>query len=165
MAENKGLRILIINPLRIGVVHGSGIGGMTTYEQQFKNFLERGSRRISPFFIPMLIPDMRCMKLRTVRSPTSRGASFPATSRIISPQRTASSSISGICWKKTIPLSAYISQKSGMVLNIWRTHRSSVFRPKQGSAQVRSLRRLMRLWSSIAAVSRLQSSFTCLPMR
>ncbi|WP_088103534.1 beta-ketoacyl-ACP synthase II [Halalkalibacter urbisdiaboli] len=43
---------------RIGVWIGSGIGGMETYEQQFHNFLEKGHRRVSPFFVPMLIPDM-----------------------------------------------------------------------------------------------------------
>ena len=31
---------------------------METYEQQFRTFLERGARRVSPFFVPMMIPDM-----------------------------------------------------------------------------------------------------------
>ncbi|MHA6258451.1 beta-ketoacyl-ACP synthase II [Sporosarcina sp. CAU 1771] len=44
--------------LRTGVWIGSGIGGMETHEQQFKTFLERGYRRVSPFFVPMMIPDM-----------------------------------------------------------------------------------------------------------
>lgn len=43
---------------RAGVWIGSGIGGMETYEQQFLLFQERGARRVSPFFIPMMIPDM-----------------------------------------------------------------------------------------------------------
>lgn len=43
---------------RVGVWIGSGIGGMETYEQQFKTFMEKGHRRVSPFFVPMLIPDM-----------------------------------------------------------------------------------------------------------
>ncbi len=43
---------------RVGVWIGSGIGGMETYEQQFRNFLEKGQRRVSPFFVPMMIPDM-----------------------------------------------------------------------------------------------------------
>ncbi len=55
---DSGLELKEIDPLRIGVVHGSGIGGMTTYDKQFRNYLERGPRRISPFFIPMLIPDI-----------------------------------------------------------------------------------------------------------
>jgi len=56
--KDSGLDLENIDPLRIGVVHGSGIGGMTTYDQQFRTYLERGARRISPFFIPMLIPDI-----------------------------------------------------------------------------------------------------------
>ena len=49
-----------IDPDRIGVVYGSGIGGMTTYHSQFTNYQQGGPRRISPFFIPMLIPDIAC---------------------------------------------------------------------------------------------------------
>lgn len=44
--------------LRTGVWIGSGIGGMETYENQFRTFLDKGVRRVSPFFVPMMIPDM-----------------------------------------------------------------------------------------------------------
>ncbi|MFC1562430.1 beta-ketoacyl-ACP synthase II [candidate division KSB1 bacterium] len=43
---------------RAGVIVGSGIGGMLTFENQNKVLIEKGPRRISPFFIPMLIPDI-----------------------------------------------------------------------------------------------------------
>ncbi|WP_077623065.1 beta-ketoacyl-ACP synthase II [Sediminibacillus massiliensis] len=43
---------------RVGVWIGSGIGGMQTYEEQFEKFQQKGYRRVSPFFVPMLIPDM-----------------------------------------------------------------------------------------------------------
>jgi beta-ketoacyl-acyl-carrier-protein synthase II len=43
---------------RVGVWVGSGIGGMDTHEQQFNIFKEKGYRRVSPFFVPMMIPDM-----------------------------------------------------------------------------------------------------------
>jgi 3-oxoacyl-[acyl-carrier-protein] synthase II len=56
--KDSGLDLTSIDPTRIGVVHGSGIGGMTIYDQQFRQYLERGPRRVSPFFIPMLIPDI-----------------------------------------------------------------------------------------------------------
>ncbi|GAF19419.1 LOW QUALITY PROTEIN: 3-oxoacyl-[acyl-carrier-protein] synthase, KASII [Bacillus sp. JCM 19046] len=46
------------NATRTGVWIGSGIGGMETYESQFRMFLEKGQRRVSPFFVPMMIPDM-----------------------------------------------------------------------------------------------------------
>jgi 3-oxoacyl-[acyl-carrier-protein] synthase II len=56
--KDSGLDLTSIDPTRIGVVHGSGIGGMTSYDQQFRTYMERGPRRVSPFFIPMLIPDI-----------------------------------------------------------------------------------------------------------
>jgi 3-oxoacyl-[acyl-carrier-protein] synthase II len=43
---------------RTGVLIGSGIGGTWTWERQHRALLEKGPRRISPFFIPMLIIDM-----------------------------------------------------------------------------------------------------------
>lgn len=43
---------------RVGVWIGSGIGGMETFEKQFRIGIERGYRRVSPFFVPMMIPDM-----------------------------------------------------------------------------------------------------------
>lgn len=46
------------NATRVGVWIGSGIGGMQTYEDQFMKFKEKGYRRVSPFFVPMMIPDM-----------------------------------------------------------------------------------------------------------
>lgn len=46
------------NANRVGVWIGSGIGGMETYEKQFETFQTRGARRVSPFFVPMMIPDM-----------------------------------------------------------------------------------------------------------
>lgn len=52
------LEITEENAPRVGVWVGSGIGGMETFETQYKIFLERGYRRVSPFFVPMMIPDM-----------------------------------------------------------------------------------------------------------
>jgi 3-oxoacyl-[acyl-carrier-protein] synthase II len=43
---------------RVGVIIGSGIGGMETFETQHTNLLEKGHGRVSPFFIPMMISDM-----------------------------------------------------------------------------------------------------------
>jgi 3-oxoacyl-[acyl-carrier-protein] synthase II len=43
---------------RTGVVIGSGIGGITTFEKQHAITLERGPDKLSPFFIPMMISDM-----------------------------------------------------------------------------------------------------------
>jgi 3-oxoacyl-[acyl-carrier-protein] synthase II len=43
---------------RVGVIIGSGIGGIATFEDQARTMVERGPRRISPFFVPMFIPDI-----------------------------------------------------------------------------------------------------------
>ena len=43
---------------RIGVIYGSGIGGMQTFRDQTAYFVENDEKRTSPFFIPMLIPDI-----------------------------------------------------------------------------------------------------------
>ena len=56
--RNAGLDLERENLDRIGVVMGSGIGGMETFEAQHAILLERGPSRISPFFIPMMISDM-----------------------------------------------------------------------------------------------------------
>ena len=41
-----------------GVIVGSGIGGMQIFEEQCKNYFDKGPKRISPFFVPMMIPDI-----------------------------------------------------------------------------------------------------------
>ncbi|MBA2174497.1 beta-ketoacyl-ACP synthase II [Halobacillus locisalis] len=56
--EDAGLEITDDIAPKTGVWIGSGIGGMGTYESQFETFQEKGYRRVSPFFIPMMIPDM-----------------------------------------------------------------------------------------------------------
>lgn len=43
---------------RTGVLIGSGIGGIETFQEQTRVLLERGPDRVSPFFVPMMIPDM-----------------------------------------------------------------------------------------------------------
>ncbi|NIM50279.1 MAG: beta-ketoacyl-ACP synthase II [Gemmatimonadales bacterium] len=45
-------------PERTGVIIGSGIGGIWTFEEQCKLYLQKGPGRVSPFFVPMFIPDM-----------------------------------------------------------------------------------------------------------
>ncbi|CAC97532.1 beta-ketoacyl-ACP synthase II [Listeria innocua] len=56
--QDSGLIIDDSNATRVGVWIGSGIGGMETFETQYEVFLNRGHRRVSPFFVPMMIPDM-----------------------------------------------------------------------------------------------------------
>ena len=46
------------NPEDMGVIFGSGIGGLTTIEEQIIKMHEKGPRRVSPFFVPMAISNM-----------------------------------------------------------------------------------------------------------
>ena len=52
------LNMEAIDRSRAGVIIGSGIGGMETFEEQHSVLLQKGPRRVSPFFIPMMIVDM-----------------------------------------------------------------------------------------------------------
>ena len=54
----SGLDLSQEDPTRIGVVIGSGVGGLYTFEEQHAMLISRGHRRVSPFFIPMMIPDI-----------------------------------------------------------------------------------------------------------
>ncbi len=53
--EDSGLEINEENANRVGVIIGSGIGGLPAIEHYHSLLLDKGPRRISPFFIPMLI--------------------------------------------------------------------------------------------------------------
>lgn len=44
-----------VDPARYGVVVGTGIGGLTTLEEQVQIRLEKGERRVSPFLVPMMM--------------------------------------------------------------------------------------------------------------
>jgi 3-oxoacyl-[acyl-carrier-protein] synthase II len=55
--QDAGLSVSESNRDRIGVVIGTGIGGMTTVIEQTQVFVERGPSRLSPFFVPMMLPD------------------------------------------------------------------------------------------------------------
>ena len=56
--EDSGLDIEKEDPTRIGVITGCGLGGLGTIEHYRDTLVNRGPRRVSPFFIPMAIPNM-----------------------------------------------------------------------------------------------------------
>ena len=56
--ESSEIDLEKIDKYRFGVVVGSGIGGIETFEDQHNVYLEKGPGRVSPFFIPMLISNM-----------------------------------------------------------------------------------------------------------
>lgn len=56
--EASKLNLDEVNKERTGVIIGTGIGGIETLLTQHLEFLEKGSHRVSPFFVPMMIPNM-----------------------------------------------------------------------------------------------------------
>ncbi|WP_271813417.1 beta-ketoacyl-ACP synthase II [Clostridium beijerinckii] len=56
--EDSALNLEKINKERMGVIIGSGIGGIGTLESQYDELKERGPRRVSPFLVPMMIANM-----------------------------------------------------------------------------------------------------------
>ncbi len=56
--DNSALDLEKVDRERMGVIVGSGIGGIETFENQLKVLEEKGPNRISPFFVPMMIANM-----------------------------------------------------------------------------------------------------------
>ncbi len=81
--RDAGLEITESSAPRIGVLIGSGIGGMLTWEEQFQRLLERGPHKVSPFFVPMMIVNMASGMVSIVtgaRGPNSAVATACASS-------------------------------------------------------------------------------------
>lgn len=56
--EDSGIDLEEVDRDRAGVIVGSGIGGLSTLEAQHIVLLEKGPERVSPFLVPMMIPDL-----------------------------------------------------------------------------------------------------------
>ena len=54
----RAARATFPSPERTGVIIGSGIGGMQTFEDNCSAYVTKGPDRVSPFFVPMFIPDI-----------------------------------------------------------------------------------------------------------
>jgi 3-oxoacyl-[acyl-carrier-protein] synthase II len=63
-AENAGITDLVREtPERVAIVMGSGIGGLSTWEREYRVLHERGPGRVSPFLITMMVPNMAAGQL------------------------------------------------------------------------------------------------------
>ena len=63
---------------RFGVVAGTGIGGMETFADNFTTLAERGPRRVSPFFVPRMMPNAICGEISIEHG--LKGANFGVVS-------------------------------------------------------------------------------------
>ncbi len=76
--EQAKLKITPSNQNGIGVIFGSGIGGLITLSEQIKILLEQGPSRISPFLVPMMTPDMAAAQVSILLG--AKGPNFCTTS-------------------------------------------------------------------------------------
>ena len=76
--QHSKLKIDESNRDNIGVLVGSGIGGLITLSEQLKNLLEKGPDKVSPFLVPMMIPDMASAQISITSG--ARGVNFCTTS-------------------------------------------------------------------------------------
>ncbi len=56
--KDAGLDLQKIDPYTTGVVVGSGIGGIQSFEDEHTKYIEKGARRVSPYFVPLMISDI-----------------------------------------------------------------------------------------------------------
>ncbi|MCT4508178.1 MAG: beta-ketoacyl-ACP synthase II [Tepidibacter sp.] len=56
--KDSNINIDNIDANRFGVIIGSGVGGIETLEEQHKRLMEKGPKRVSPFFVPMMITNI-----------------------------------------------------------------------------------------------------------
>jgi len=56
--QNSGLDPETVDKTRVGVMVGSGIGGLATLEREHRVLMEKGAKRVSPFVIPMMIANI-----------------------------------------------------------------------------------------------------------
>ena len=80
--KDSGLKITESNAEKVGVIIGSGIGGLPAIEHYHSILLEKGPRRITPFFIPMLIINLAAGNVSIkfgARGPNSAVATACAT--------------------------------------------------------------------------------------
>ena len=73
-----GLESGSVDPYRVGVIIGSGIGGISTLSAQHEILLDRGPKRVIPFLIPMMLGDMASAQVSMVTG--SMGANYCAVS-------------------------------------------------------------------------------------
>ena len=65
-----------VDPERFSVIYGTGIGGIRTFEIEHQKLMEKGPRRVSPLFVPMMIANMAAGQIAIRHD--CRGSAMPA---------------------------------------------------------------------------------------
>lgn len=99
-----------------GAIIASGIGGMPTFERQYDNFLRGGPRKVSPFFIPMLISDISAGHISIKYG--LKGINYCTTSACASASHAIGDAFNSIRYGKAIGMLAGGSEASTTVMGV-----------------------------------------------
>lgn len=92
--KTSGLSENTIDPERVGVIIGSGVGGMETFESQHTIAMDRGPRRISSLFVPMMISNMAAGQVAI--NINAKGPNFATVTACASSTHAVASSVDAI---------------------------------------------------------------------
>ena len=84
------------DPFRVGVIVGSGIGGIATVAAEHRKLLEKGPRRVSPFMIPMLITNIAAAEIAIAYS--TQGPNYSLSSACATSNHTVGDALRLICY-------------------------------------------------------------------
>jgi 3-oxoacyl-[acyl-carrier-protein] synthase II len=99
-----------------GSIIASGIGGMPTFEKQYDNFLKGGPRRVSPFFVPMLISDISAGQVSIKYG--LKGINYCTTSACASASHAIGEAFNSIRFGRAIGMVAGGSEASTCVMGV-----------------------------------------------
>ena len=94
--EDAKLDIKREDPFRVGVIVGSGIGGIATVAQEHRTLLEKGPRRVSPFMIPMLITNIAAGEIAIAYN--IQGPNYSLSSACATSNHTVGDALRLICY-------------------------------------------------------------------
>ncbi len=99
-----------------GSIIGSGIGGMPTFEEQFQKYLNGGPKRVSPFFIPMLISDISAGHISIKHG--LKGINYCTTSACASASHAIGEAFNAIRFGKAVGMIAGGSEASTCLMGV-----------------------------------------------
>jgi 3-oxoacyl-[acyl-carrier-protein] synthase II len=99
-----------------GAIVASGIGGMPTFEKQYDNFIKSGPRKVSPFFIPMLIADISAGHISIKHG--LKGINYCTTSACASASHAIGEAFNSIRFGRAIGMLAGGSEASTTVMGV-----------------------------------------------
>ncbi|MBN1481107.1 beta-ketoacyl-[acyl-carrier-protein] synthase II [candidate division KSB1 bacterium] len=113
---DSGINFQNVDTDYFGAIVASGIGGMPTFEKQYENYLSGGPRKVSPFFIPMLIADISAGYISIKHG--LKGINYCTTSACASASHAIGEAFNSIRFGRAIGMLAGGSEASTTVMGV-----------------------------------------------